>query len=1087
LLVFFRASRAVLGNHDKRQIQLQMTKIPSDESVESFNPIYVALEGAFAAAFPVSRLDLDCSNPDQIRNNYITERQGIRWDDVTREAMLSKLPRDWKKYPIGYYEADILDFIANYDHNRILFVLGPRGIGKSSIVQYISNLVFCSNSNEPYYCIVYDGNCEGPNSKNWAWLTNFKKYVIDGLRKISEKERENGRSRDADLILSVFGDIEQSNGEADLFEAFSRLRLNHTSQNPRWITIIFDNLDPLDNDTIFEMQGFCSRLNVKTKLGSILCMRPSTYEYIQNLVGVQTFKRYQVRLKPPSSLSILERMPDKLYAYTKSISSDKMPIINGVTLTPSLAQTIGQRIVDSIKKSTSLEFRQIIRFFDSVSSEDMRHLSALFCRMVAYRNLPRFDKCEDSSDGSDNFHPVTAAIYGGHSIYCRNSLIHNILWTPLKTGGDSYLLAHRILCVLRDQRPSKKTENIFRWLSAYGFTDAEEIIETMDSLRVSHLIYGSDLDKNWTTSNIPISCGLTRSGKFFLNSLLRDPDYLLPVVCSVPLKHELFNNDIKQRASDEYRINLSVSASSLMEYYREVLGHESREIRYMRSVSKPNEYLAYATDCLRHDGTISASIRVALQELSARSLRSKDRGPYQTGKDIADFLISTERSQNNIENALDEILNRCHKYVGIMHGNPNMGNKVDIRGSDGTVLGELHVKQFGLGYQVSARLFSNLKHGISYIQVSGADEKGACLIATSVTSDEYDSEIWQEVARDVLDLWGRQPVIRTISCSDCIQEKSNASPNPTISKIGQSFWGMLTLQMCSSSHVGMSFSSNIVDRFPVMSAISDPFNAVDLRTTIFARLHDLELRIKQKEDFALVRRSIGMELSRYLKREFYIHISQLDRIVLSYSYPKVEIPWEWVLLSSEIQEKTLQTELQFLRFSTVPNRTKDLSPVGIDRPAISFETIDVSNRDMSASDVFAWLDAPGVRHLQCHVEPDGRMLSFSRHGEDLSIFASELDGLPPKVNLDRPSAIVVSGCSFAYSESASIMASKFNCVVLAPLCNIYPHVAKQAAIELDIAIRNSPHSSFVDIFSSLVKSSEVLKLYTMILPWKSQI
>lgn len=1074
-----------------------MPWLPSSLSSEAINPTFAALQGAFANAFPASGLNFDFRDKAKIGDLYIVERQGNSWTPSVREAMLGALPASWASYPTGYIEADVMDFIVNHPQNRMLSILGPRGVGKSTSIRYIAGVLGQECKNEPYHLAFFDGNTDSRNGDgefNEKWWPTFLRKFLQEAERIAVCEERHDRPADAAAIRQSLAPIAKKGAsEAAFFDTCGMLLTGHSANHTCWLTLVFDNLDPLPNATITEMYSFCLRLKASTGMGTILTMRPSSYENVQSRLGCRTARPFRVRIRPPAAAAILARVPKRLEAYAAANYMVAPPHIDGQPVTPALAHAIGERLIRLIEAGHPMrEFRQVMKFFDAVSSEDMRHLAVLFNRMVANHKLPPLLSADSDQQRAADFHPVTAAIYGSHTLYERNEYVANLLFTPDARGEAQFLLAHRILAVIRAQRPATGLAEIHGFLAACGVVDADEIVKTMNRLRIANLIYGTDLDKNWDSLHQPDACGLTQAGLYYLNSLLRDPDYLLAVVHDTPLDHRRVRAERDASTADFFEPSFAASASSLIEYYTEILAREHRDLRAMKSERNPDSRLAYAVDCLRHGSSLSACVQAGLTTLATRTMRSRSPGVASVAQEIHSALERHRSSQDSLAQGYEEVLDRCERQTSRQRGPVPMGGGCPIVGPGAAKVGRVEVRPFGLDCDVRVLLESNLTFEPTAVQISGPGGEGAFTIAISVSDDSPYEGDWQKVSREVVCLWGNVPAVRLLIAPP-VARRFARSPRGALGPsvpldggdsgdLGPHSLGPSAMQL----YLNYQGYDSAYRRVPITREF-DPGAIAHAITPMMAHLQ--EALAQAGADHAVMRRAIGRKLANMVIPDGSMlknagQIRGLRRTILS--YPHGAIPWDWLALDPDDASLSLQTVTQLLRFAPAGNTCATMSTSMLGQPSQKIETLGTHVCPKHSTEVWEWLRQPGVRHLVCETtQPDTLLFRGASGSVVLSLY--ELGGLRPlAAEGGGPSGIVISGCSFASSENASLIASTFRCPVIAPLCNIWVRHAEEAASVLAAGIQQSPESPLVDVFHHSLAASETLRLYTVLLPWTKQ-
>ena len=608
-------------------------------------PFWDALETVYNKAFPrdpLPRLD------KALKLHYITERQG--YGSFSQEALLSRIPRRFRRFPLGKAEIECLDFLLNYKADRILSIVGARGAGKTSFIHYLEYLLDQRRTPTTPNLIIINGNREvKPGVKE------FTAQIAQEISALAERHRARHWDSPITLAMTIGKGILEPPEDctrAMLIDAFQQMKSLLPNEDPRMLVLVFDNLDPLPVDSIDIAFHLARDIHQALGIGSILCMRPSLFRKLGDRGGARQFVKSYIRIHPPKLCAWLARFPTTMNDAIREARKDGLVShAHGKCLTPLILDQGCRRFV-SLFEDRPLDDDPTV-FLESVCAQDMRHLRNLMHRILENASLPSAWLLGNEAASEVKFHPLSAAMEGPNRCYHRNADIANVLCFE-KDGEVHCLIMHRLLNVLSDLEP-RKTPKVLDWMRAYGY-DNELTLEALEVLRICNLVYGSDLDVKWSVTQQPEYCGLTAGGKYFLQHLLENPDYLTAAVLDVPLEHRV----LKRTHVDSFAARMH----SLAEYLAEVCQHENWQISQMRR-QNPNQALLIAADRLRHGGSLTKRIITGLEKAVKRVQHSPHRAVQAAHTELTPIIDDYRRKADNIEKALWEVRNKAAKHVNI--------------------------------------------------------------------------------------------------------------------------------------------------------------------------------------------------------------------------------------------------------------------------------------------------------------------------------------------------------------------------------------------------------------------------------------
>ena len=115
--------------------------ISRENPSESPNALYMALQSEISDAL-AKETTFDYQELFRI---YVSRRLSA-FNTYSAELLRSRLPADLQElmdldHPaggqLGTLEADIIDFLINFKESRVLWLVGPVGVGKSTLLRYV--------------------------------------------------------------------------------------------------------------------------------------------------------------------------------------------------------------------------------------------------------------------------------------------------------------------------------------------------------------------------------------------------------------------------------------------------------------------------------------------------------------------------------------------------------------------------------------------------------------------------------------------------------------------------------------------------------------------------------------------------------------------------------------------------------------------------------------------------------------------------------------------------------------------------------------------------------------------------------------
>jgi hypothetical protein len=578
-----------------------------DANVVESNELWQILQTIYDKT--LSTAPLTRGNDTVLRYSYVRRRRN---DSPHIETLRTLLPKGFPPdLSIGATEIDVLDFILNYTDNRILNLEGPRGVGKTTLVYFIENVLQWTSIAVKPILLVLDGlrlaESEATDS-------------ADYIKLIAEEMRYRGVQTDPRLRVLL------SQAAEKLFEKPSVDRLMRTlrdlvpklpTSDPRLITFVFDNLDQLPSNVIRAAADLARRIFASSKMGSILCLRPGSRAGLMKSASARALFNYSAVVEAPAMDAWIERLGERMGNLCK-----REPQLLGkvVSLNKTLSPAIISQAMVRFAELLATRRYSALTSLEAVSASDTRHLVLLVRRMLSHRSLPVAYLLEGSGDST--FFALQAMVEGDLHAYNseadKASVVPNLLWTTNSFGGYDFLLLYQLLALL-DSGPTH-TDVLFGWLSELGFAIADGE-QGLAYLVNTILIRGTDKEK-FREARLPEAFALTKAGEHYLNHMLSMTDYMAWMVLDVPLPHA----DVRRLGVTQFAPRIA----SLAELALEIINAEQAQLERLERRAE-NERLRHVLERLARTGSLSSALARSLGQAVTRAQASRSLEVHRAG------------------------------------------------------------------------------------------------------------------------------------------------------------------------------------------------------------------------------------------------------------------------------------------------------------------------------------------------------------------------------------------------------------------------------------------------------------------------
>ena len=987
-------------------------------------PFWEALQSIFDFAFPVSPLH---PHPDDKFDaaDYLIDRQGRVASD--QEALLSSLPREYRNCHIGPTEIECLDFLLNSatEKDRILAIVGTRGAGKSSLINYLAFLLDQRRSAHTPFLLVMDGN-----RASVPGIAEFTQQLGDELEDLA-KRAANGAC-DATLAPAFM------HGATMLSDPHTRDQVLHTlsaiverlpGKDSRLLVLVFDNMDHLPPRSVAAAFQLARDIHLKCGIGTMICVRPSLYRKVGDMGGARQFVNTYERIYPPKLSAWLEAFPRRMTGALRATERKGEPrIAHGKPITEESLDRACRRFRSLLIRDRHRE-DDPTEFLESVSAQDMRHLTALLRRMLENSNLPsRWLVSEENTPRDDSvarFHPLSAAMEGSAPCYRHVRWVTNVLRFEMN-GEVNLLILHRLLSLLADVTP-QPTASIVLWMREYGYAP-ELVIEALEVLRTGNLVYGSDLDVVWNAEQHPEFCGLTEGGKYFLNHLLSNPDYLTAAVLDVPLLH-------KYLAANPNVESFAARLSSLSEYLKEVKERENRQFSALKR-RETSSALKVATDRLRNGGALTAKLLTGMKAALSRARHSESARVREAAMEFAAQIPEYDATVDAMENALVEVRRKAMKHEW-PEGLPPLALSDFPAGTD------LNITFSTIGDEIKASITLNVETAtsgaIASICLGDTNEQIATAYLKPASPDVTGTRLvgacsWTMTDGGQLEL----PVVQSI-----------ALPRPDPSRQRKTRFTLASdRNNRGGARVILCVWREKEDPFPVQ--IGEIPDCDELRKWSEGKLGEVGDLLKHQKQISTKLRGVGVALSdRILSQRGRERLLQLageagSCLIMT---DMRSVPWEWIIpdendgkMISDIWDTERwhpRKDAQSFQKMAAENgfeRHHEYLTIGAHEGSDKPWHVGVP-KDLEQ--LISFLHRPGGKHLIAHCAGDAYHLGVE-DAERLTVTATDIMGSSPSGD-NRPAEIVLSCCNAGALEDpnlAVIFAERWECRTWAPLTSL---------------------------------------------------
>lgn len=610
----------------------------SSHNKEELNEFWEVFGKVVEEAISLEPLYCQNSNDPKAFEHYVQRKNYLSKNKIS--SIKSKISPKFEKYKLGQQEIDLIGMLTTYNGRKHIAVLGHRGVGKSSFINYVGWAIQTSGVNKGSYFINIDCRAirEADRYTNLAQLffdaianmevNGFSKSVISKAKKILS-------DRDIDKIPS----------------AISFLNLNLPPEDSEKIVIIFDNLDQLNYELISLFTNISKQISVATQFPTIVCIRPNSMQYLAVNGSSRAMFGFRLNLTPPDFELWFKVLGDRIVKtfIKQQLNSDITYRIYNRKVTAQNLKEFFFRTSRFLRNRVADD--DVFKLMETISSEDTRHLVFLIKFLMSHHEFPDDYLFLQKEIYEKLHHPFHYLLKAENHIYKSNNVIPNLLYIEFN-NEESYLLSYIVLCLIANRVNIYK--DIVSCIELIGCT--ENLLRScLDVLMQSILIRGTTAVSINKVCN-PEAFYLTASGQYYLESFINMPDYITNVITDIKGNHSALSASCLQVKSDDiFKIKLADIVDSLEECINNVLDCEKSVFTSLTS-NPQSQSLYNLTLAVKNFGFLSEQLIKSHYALCSR-INEKNAKLSATMKHFADEK-STELDRFKSHRFV-ELLNKC--------------------------------------------------------------------------------------------------------------------------------------------------------------------------------------------------------------------------------------------------------------------------------------------------------------------------------------------------------------------------------------------------------------------------------------------
>lgn len=532
--------------------QLRLLRVSHEYATRSPNPIWNQyLPLLEKVCEPVEPMHLD---EDSLRTLYTTRRLS----GYSQQAMMSlqeslgQHVSDLPPHLYGYTEADIIVWLFSDVTHLLLYLVGSRGVGKTSLIHYLFRGLWQTSVQLQELCpIIVDLRQHGRSPSEVSILYS----LVNAVDKFLKKDRLSVTEWETPTFNVLSGLMHSD--ERLLDPEAARLQLDvyagqlsaAVSAVNRQLVIVFDNCDQASPAAITSILSLARSFTLNHRIRVIIPMRPFTERsQIERECNLGGFFAYSVSVLPPDLVAILSR---RVVEFAPKFASRKGK--TKLELAPDRTYEFGygesEPIIQAfIEYFVKVDIQQLVVM--KLCNTDMRRALVTIRSFLRSRTLPaesflpfiHTKTSEHAHMRLRNFH-LLKGIMVDDRIHYRDDLpqesatILNVFDLGLEVEEYDYLIQLRILSLLAHRPQGLPKLHLIRLLRVLG-RKSDTCRFALRRLLRRGLISSPEHDE---IENNTEFFRITETGNFYLEDLVKDPEYLFQVVYDIPLLHKTWS------------------------------------------------------------------------------------------------------------------------------------------------------------------------------------------------------------------------------------------------------------------------------------------------------------------------------------------------------------------------------------------------------------------------------------------------------------------------------------------------------------------------------------------------------------------
>jgi hypothetical protein len=584
---------------------------------------------------------------------YVCERLSS-YSEENRKALVSRMPPDVRALAdgqglraprLGALELDFIDFLLHYKQNRLLSVVGNVGVGKTTFIRYVLEHLRAECPSLGHFVpLVLNCLAIGTNSPSYRDLLY---ELFRAIKRHQVTSTKAGKSGEHILNLSI--DEAQSEvgslGGGDLSSSqflhfLKQLRASAIGLEP---IIVFDNLDQLDPDAVSKICTLGRAVYLTTQLCVVTAMRPATYRtQVERDFEKSAMPRFSVDIEPPDLRAVIRSRLGKALKERTSLRMSTGPFVLTVDDIEESLNSLSDKVLTPRNQEV---------FLRDICGDNVRKALVSFEYFLRYRDL-KFQllfATKSSVEPTEELHGtwfdhfLDGLMVGDREFYQDGSSpISNILvfqWN----GRDDFLILYWCLSLLNWAGRYTKASELASWTHKLGYED-DMVLAALEHLLHRRLVYCPSREGRLECRSEVM---LSRSGAYYLDRLLRNPQYIYQAVYDVPLPHAKW----KDSAGDSFPVRMN----SILELLHTVFEVEAEQILLLCADAEASFEALSAVNQAR---TFARKMLESVNDLVQRSRRARFERVREAAEEFTVPVGLFEEKIRDIEERISSELTR---------------------------------------------------------------------------------------------------------------------------------------------------------------------------------------------------------------------------------------------------------------------------------------------------------------------------------------------------------------------------------------------------------------------------------------------